>query len=153
MRHLNTLLSGLAASLLLALPAYADHDHQHAPAALKAPAASAPLQKMQANVRKMQSQLARIGRAKSDEARQLLVAEHQQTLRDNMTLAQEIVGDSCSMMEHGKAMGMMEQQGGMAGQKSGAMAEHEHCGGMMERMQQLEKRVDTMAPAMPAPAK
>lgn len=140
MHPTKTLLSVIAASLLLALPAYAHNMHQHAPAADKAPA----LQKMQANVKKMQAQLARIGKAKSDEARHPLVAEHLQTLRDNTMLAQEIVGDSCSMMEHGKAM---------SGQKSGAMDEHEHCDGMMERMQSLEKRVGTMAPAMPVPAK
>lgn len=150
MHPTKTLLSVIAASLLLALPAYAHNMHQHAPAADKAPA----LQKMQANVKKMQAQLARIGKAKSDEARHPLVAEHLQTLRDNMMLAQEIVGDSCPMMAQGKdgGKGVHEHCDGMAGRQGAAKGEHgeAHCDAMMGRVQQLEKRLETMAPAAPA---
>lgn len=147
MHHLNTLLSAVAASLLLALPAYAHDMHRHAPAADKTSA----LPQMQANVRKMQVQLARIGKAKNDEVRHQLVADHLQTLRDNMMLAQEIAGDSCPMMERGKegnkmhGQGMHEHCDGMAGQQGAAKAEH--CDAMMGRMQPLEKRIETMAPA------
>lgn len=143
-------LGAIAASLLLTLPAYAHDEHRHAPAVgNKAPA----LPKMQANVKKMQAQLARIGKAKNDEVRHQLVADHLQTLRDNMMLAQEIVGDSCSMMEHGKegskmhGQGMHENCDGMAGRQGAAKAEH--CDAMMGRMQQMERRIETMAPAVP----
>jgi len=166
---MKTILSIIAASLLLALPAYADDTHQHGEkagpaAAAKAPAAAQPLQKMQANVRKMQAQLARIGKAKSEEARHKLLAEHLQTLQENMMLGKEMAdGDSCAMM-HGDAgmmghqgMGMMEQSGGMMGKGSGMTGQG---GGMAERMQQMEKRMDMMQMMMeqmgktqPAPAK
>jgi len=159
---MKTILSIIAASLLLALPAYADDTHQHGEkagpaAAAKAPAAAQPLQKMQANVRKMQAQLARIGKARSEEARHRLLAEHLQTLQENMMLGKEIAdGESCAMM-HGDA-GMMGHQGvGMMGQSGGMTGQG---GGMAERMQQMEKRMDMMQMMMeqmgktqPAPAK
>ncbi|MFZ2854049.1 MAG: hypothetical protein WAZ34_08055 [Rhodocyclaceae bacterium] len=159
MHPTKTFLGAIVASLLLTLPAYAHDMNRHAPAAdNKAPT----LQKMQANVKKMQAQLARIGKAKNDEVRHQLVADHLQTLRDNMMLAQEIVGDSCPMMEHGKeggkamhGQGMHENCDGMAGRQGTAKAEH--CDAMTGRMQPLEKRIETMAPAVqpatPAPGK
>lgn len=158
MHFTKTFLGAIAASLLLTLPAYAHNMHRHAPAADK----TSTLQKMQANVKKMQVQLARIGKTTNEEVRHQLVADHLQTLRDNMMLAQEIVGDSCPMMEQGKAggkamhgQGMHENCDGMAGRPGAAKAEH--CDAMMGRMQQMEKRIETMAPAVqpetPAPAK
>lgn len=143
---MKTTLSTLAAALLLALPAYADDAHhpgqKDAPAApapavkapaVKAPTVGAPLRKMQANVKKMRAQLERVGKTTGEEARRRLLAEHLQTLQENMMLGKEMADDHCSMMDGGMAM---QGHPGMGMMAPGS--------GMMERMQQMEKRIDMM---------
>jgi hypothetical protein len=140
----NTL-TAIAASLLLALPAVAEEAHHpeqktdavpttQAPAtpAAKPPAAAQPVQQMQANVKKMDAQLKRIAKEKNEAERNRLLGEHMQTMRENMMLAGGMAG-GCPMM--GSGMGMMMGPG--AGMMMGP-------GDMMERMQQMEKRMDMM---------
>jgi len=140
----NTL-TAIAASLLLALPAVAEEAHHpeqktdavpttQAPAtpAAKPPAAAQPVQQMQANVKKMDAQLKRIAKEKNEAERNRLLGEHMQTMRENMMLAGCMAG-GCPMM--GSGMGMMMGPG--AGMMMGP-------GDMMERMQQMEKRMDMM---------
>src|SRR5574338_596423 len=89
---------------------------------------------MQDDAKKMQSQLERIGRAKTPEERQKILAEHMQTMRETMMLGQRMTkGDmGCPMMGTmgGGAMGMM----GTSGEN----------GSMMNRMHQMEQRMDMM---------
>lgn len=142
-------LSVIATSMMLAFAVHAEDAHhpEQKTDATVAKAADQPsvtsgeaIKKMQGNVKKMRSQLDRIGKAKSDEERQRLMAEHMQTLRENMMAAKGMMGEgaACSMMKGGKGgmagMGMMKDQGG---EGSG------HDAGM-ERMQQMEKRMDMM---------
>ena len=162
----NTL-TAIAASLLLALPAVAEEAHHpeqktdavptaQAPAtpAAKPPAAAQPVQQMQANLKKMDAQLQRIAKEKSEAERNLLLGEHMQTMRENMMLAGGMAS-GCPMMGSGMmggGMGMMMGPG--AGMTMGP-------GDMMGRMQQMEKRMDMMQmmmeqrdkpPSAPAPA-
>ena len=130
-------LTTIAAFLLLALPTVAEEAHHpdqktdavpsaQAPATLvaTAPAVAQPVQQMQASVKKMDAQLKRIAEEKSETERNRLLAEHMQTMRENMMLAGGMA-DSCPMM--GSGMGMMMGSGDM-----------------MESMQQMEKRMDMM---------
>jgi hypothetical protein len=95
---------------------------------------------MQDNVKKMQTQLDRIASAKTDEERQKAMAEHMRTMQENMK------------MTHGMKAGMMDSPmmkggmmgGGMAGGGTGMMGEAAQYGARAERMQQMEKRMDTM---------
>ncbi len=146
----NTL-TAIAASLLLALPAVAEEAHHpdqktDAVPTAQAPAmptaAAQPVQQMQANVRKMDTQLKRSAKEKNEAERNRLLAEHMQTMRENMMLAGGMAGGSPMM---GSGMGMMMCSGDMA-----------------EPMQQMEKRMDMMQmmmerrskpPAAPGPAK
>ncbi len=157
---MKSTLTAIAASLLLALPAYAEDAHHPdqktdaVPAAqtpatptAKTPAAAQPLQQMQTNVKKMDAQLKRIAKEKNDTERNRLLGEHMQTMRENMMLAGGMAS-GCPMMGSGmmgSGMGMMMGQGDMT-----------------ERMQQMEKRMDMMqmmmeqrdkSSPMPAPAK
>ena len=108
------------------------HPDQVQPA--KAPTAETgkAVQKMQENVKKMQGQLDRIAKTKDEKARQKLLQEHMQTMRENMMASMGMMGDmmDCPMMSGG-GMGMM---GG-----SGMAAD-----AMMNRMQMMEKRMDMM---------
>ncbi len=135
----------IAASLMLSFTAYADvhHPEKNAEvAATKVPAQSGNevVKMMQNNVKKMQSQLDRIGKAKDDEERQRLMAEYMQTMRENMMAAKGMMGDGmhCSMMMGKSGMPM---RGGMMGGQDGENPEHET---MMQHMQQMEKRMDMM---------
>jgi hypothetical protein len=146
-------MTAIAASLAFATPAFADDAHhpQQAPEPGVVPAESAAptVQKMQDNVKKMQAQLDRIAAAKTDEERQKAMAEHMQTMQENMKMAGGMMG--CPMMDSG-----MMGKGGMGmmgGNAPDAMGKH---------MEQMEKRMDTMqmmmeqmnkSPAMPMPAK
>jgi hypothetical protein len=152
---MKKLLMAIATSLVLALPAYADDAHhpdrQAGATATKPPLAEqeTSIKQMQGNVKKMQSQLHRIGKAKTAEERQKLLAEHMQTMHENMILGKAMAGGDtdCPMMKGG--MGMTDKKGmGMMGH-GGEGHDHEAMmgqmhEGMMSRMQQLEKRMDTM---------
>lgn len=160
---MNSTLTAIAASLLLALPAFAEEAHHPEQKTDTAPATTAPaaptsknqtaaqpLQQMQANVKKMDAQVKRIAKEKNDTERNRLLGEHMQTMRENMMLAGGMAS-GCPMM--GSGMGMMMGPG------AGMMM---RPGDMTERMQQMEKRMDMMqmmmeqrekSSPMPAPAK
>ena len=141
---MRTTLTAIAASLILALPAYADDAHHPdqnpAAAAATQPAVTdqdAALKQMQKNVTRMRSQLDRIGKAKTAAEKQKLMAEHMDTMQQSMKLGRGMMdGDMACPMMRGGGMGMMEHGGGMG-------AGHDHDP-MMERMQQMEKRMDMM---------
>jgi len=126
-------------SLATALPAAAEDAHHPEQAAANQPAppnakSSAQMIKgMQANVKKMQTQLERIAKAKTDDERQKAMAEHMRTMQENMQMAR---GMQAGMMGC-PMMGMMGQGGMMMG-AGGPM------GGANDRMQQMEKRMDMM---------
>ena len=133
----------IAASLAFANPAFA-MDAQHpekTPSAAAKPAA--PVKQMQDNVKKMQSQLERIGKTTDDAERQKLVAEHMKTMHENMQAAKGMMGEGmgCSMMKDGMDMGMMKKGGGSESEP------------MMHRMQGMEKRMDMMQMMMEQMAK
>lgn len=139
MKRTSLLLSGLLAVALtmpgMVLANDAHHPEQaNAPAVTqsKAPKPEQTVKKMQGNVKKMQAQLERLGRTKNEAEFQKLMAEHMQTMHENMTMAEGMVGTGCNMMEHHDMRGMI---GG------GMMADHE---AMMQRMQSMEKRMDRM---------
>lgn len=153
-----------ATSLMLVLTAYADDVH-HPEKNVEAAATKAPahpdheaVKMMQNNMKKMQAQLERIGKAKSDEERQKLLADHMLTMRENMMAAKGMMGDDmrCSTMM-GKS-GMSMHGGIMSGQDDEA-PKHE---AIMMRLEQMEKRMDMMqmmmeqmnkSPSMPMPAR
>ncbi|MCU0768235.1 MAG: hypothetical protein MUD07_02190 [Burkholderiaceae bacterium] len=150
-------MTAMAASLAFALPAFADDAHhpQQAQETEAAPAGSADaeaaptVQKMQDNLQKMKAQLDRIAAAKSDEERQKAMAEHMQTMRENMKMAGGMMG--CPMME-----------GGMMGKGGMGMMGGDSTDSMAKHMEQMEKRMDMMqmmmeqmtkSPSMPTLAK
>lgn len=112
--------------LALSVPAMANDEHhpekaqeaaQAAPAKPQPkPAAAKPaadtVKAMQDNVGKMQAQLRRIAAAKSDDERARLLAEHMQTMHENMMMARGMQGGmgGCQMMG-----GMMSGGPGQAG--------------------------------------
>ena len=156
----NLAMTALAAALAFATPAFAEEAHhpETAPGAKSVPAQPAArnptqaVQKMQDNVKKMQPQLDRIAKAKTDEERQKAMAEHMKTMQENMQMARGMQADTmgCPMMEGG-----MMGKGGM-----GMMGGDTQSEGAPERMQQMEKRMDMMQDMMkmmmmdrmPAPA-
>lgn len=131
--------SAMAASLFLAAPAFADDAHhpekaQSAAGAPTAKPAKETVKSMQDNLKKMQKQLDGIARAKTDEERGKLVAEHMATMRENMMMAKGMMGGEmhCPMMKDG----MMGGHGGMGmGGRPGSPE---------ERMDRMEKRMDMM---------
>ena len=137
----NLAMTALAAALAFGLPAFAEdaHHSETAPGAKSAPAKPAvknpsqTVQKMQDNVKKMQPQLDRIAKAKTDEERQKAMAEHMQTMQANMQMTRSMQADTmgCPMMED---MG----KGGM-GMMGGTQSE-----GSPQHMQQMEKLMDMM---------
>ncbi len=142
-------MTAMAASLAFAAPVFADDAH-HPEKAQEAKAATArpeqTVRKMQDNVRKMQGQLDRIAKAKTDDERQKAMAEHMQTMQENMMMARGMQAGmmGCPMMEGGMmgkgGMGMMG--GGMMGGGMGMMGGPQAGGA--DRMQQLERRMDMM---------
>ncbi|WP_296447167.1 hypothetical protein [Rhodoferax sp. UBA5149] len=155
----NLAMTALATALAFATPAFADDAHhpEAAPGAKAVstqPAAKNPaqtVQKMQDNVKKMQPQLDRIAKAKTDEERQKAMAEHMKTMQENMQMVRGMQADTmgCPMMEGG-----MMGKGGM-----GMMAHGAQPDGAPDHMQQMEKRMEmmqdmmkTMMERMPAPA-
>ena len=159
-------MTAIAASLAFAAPVFADDAHhpEKAAEAKGAPAQQAPqIRKMQDNVKKMQVQLERITKAKSDEERHKAMAEHMQTMQENMAMARGM--KDCPMMGSG-GMGMMGggMGGGMGMMGGGMMHGAANPAGAPDRMQQMEKRMEMMqmmmqmmmqrhdaAPPMPAP--
>jgi hypothetical protein len=147
-----------AVCLALAVPAFADDAHhpEKVPAETAKPtvqpaakAAAKPadetVKAMQGNVGKMKQQLRRIAATKDEAARGKLIAEHMQTMHENMQMAKAMMhehGDGCPMMGEmmsGKGGMMMHGQGGMGGQS----------GGMDERMRQMEQRMEMMEKRLP----
>lgn len=108
------------------------HPDQVQPAKASAAESVKPVQKMQENLKKMQGQLDRIARTKDEKARQKLLQEHMQTMRENMMASMGMMGGmmDCPMMS-GSGMGMM----GGSGMAPDAMMNH---------MQMMEKRMDMM---------
>lgn len=141
MKSSSLLVAGLAAAMAGSLPAVADDAHHPAkadpPAATqaKAPAPEQTVKKMQGNVKKMQAQLDRLGKAKNEAEAQAILAEHMQTMRENMMLGRGMAGMGCQMMG-----------GGMMGQGMQGQGMQDMMGGeaMMQRMQQMEQRMDRM---------
>ncbi len=166
-------MTALMAAVALTLPAWADDAHypekaagaKSAPAAATKPAPVA-LPKMQSNVKKMQAQLDRIAKATTDEARQKAIAEHMQTMHENIQMARGMQAQAmgCPMMEGGmmgKGMmhgeggmmgkGMMRGEGGMMGKGGmGMMGAGTPAEGAADPMQQMEKRMEAMQEMMKA---
>lgn len=128
----------LVAFLVVAYPAFAvDEHHPETPQATK-PAAKdsqGAVKKMQDNVRKMEGQLSRLAKAKTDDDRHAAMFDYMRTMRENMALAHGMMEGmmDCPMME-----GMAEKKGSMTMSGGGP------SGGSADRVQQLEKRMDTM---------
>lgn len=136
MKRKTSLAAALLASVMFAAPVIAEEAHHPD----KAPAAQAPvppLKPMQDNIRKMQGQLERLGKAKTADERQKLLAEHMRTMQENMSMARSMQSGmmNCPMM-----------QGSMMGQGMGMM--HPGAAGaedmMTKRMEMMEKRMDMM---------
>lgn len=132
------LLAILAASLAVAYPAHAvdEHHPEKEPQAAPATPVATPVQtvkQMRANLKKMDAQLARIAKAKTDAERQVAIFEHMGMMRENMMLARGMMADTmgCPMMEVEKKGYVMMMDGG---QPNGAA----------ERLEHLEERVDRM---------
>jgi hypothetical protein len=144
------LLAILTAFLAVAAPAHAvdEHHPEKGPQAAPAKSAAAPAQtvkKMRDNLKKMDAQLNRIAKAKTDEERQVAVAEHMRTMRDNMMLARGMMADmmDCPMMQMEKKGSAMMMDGG---QSDGSKERLEHMEERMDRMQmmmeQMQRRQD-----------
>ena len=119
----------LSMSVFLTVPAFADQSHHPEQAAAEMPA-SVTFERMQDNLKIMQAQLQRAAGAKTDEERQKAMAEHMQTMRENMGMAQGMQGGmmACPMMQGGKGM-----MGGDGMSKD-----------MGSRMHNMEQRMDMM---------
>jgi hypothetical protein len=137
-------LTTMAASIVFALPAFAEDAHhpENTPGTktVSVQPAAAPVAKMQANVKKMQAQLDRVAKAKTPEERQQAMAEHMKTMHENMMAGKAMMmgeGMGCPMMKDG----MMDKggMGMMGGSPDGAMPANP-----AERMQKMEKRMDMM---------
>lgn len=134
-----------ATSLAITVPAYAIDEHHPEQGQSMVSTANEPLitqekalQRMQANIEKMQTQLKLVSNAKTDEMRNKLLLEHMMIMHENMMLG---MGIGCPMMRGG--MGMMGgrgMRGGGTGMGQG--------GNMYDRMQQKEKRMDMMQKTM-----
>lgn len=163
----------VSASIVLALaaaPARAVDEH-HPEAAESTPSADAAatvqvgptVEKMQKNVREMQSQLERVAAAKTDEERRAALAEHMQTMQANMMLGRSmmmgVTGGSAAMggatMGPGMMSGMMGPGmmcPGMMGQGTmgqgtmgqGAMGRGGAGGADSAELQRMERRLDMM---------
>ena len=127
-------MTAIAASLAFANPAFAVDAHHPEKTTSTTAKPAAPMKDMQDNVKKMQAQLERIGKTTDDAERQKLIAEHMQTMHENMQAAKGMMGGgmACPMMKGGMDMGMMQKGGGSDAEP------------MMQRMQQMEKRMDMM---------
>lgn len=144
MKHLTFAVAAITASLAFASPAFAidEHHPEKATAAKQlGDQSSQTIKDMQENVKKMRGQLDRVAKAKTDGEKQKALAEHMQTMRDNMRMAHSMrVGMEmdCPMMEKGMGMGKMGDSSA-TGSPSSVPA---------DRMQQMEKRMDMMEQMM-----
>lgn len=158
----RTLIATLVAGLALAPITYAEDAHHPDKDQPAAAPAQAPVdqtaQRMQENVKRMQSQLDRVRKTKDAGERERLLAEHMQTMRENMALGQTMMpGGGMGMMGGAGGMGMMGGRGGM-GMMDPAMMDQcmKMMGGppgaagtdMASRMAQMEKRMDMMQAMM-----
>jgi 50S ribosomal subunit-associated GTPase HflX len=130
----------LISNSALAVDAHHPEQQDQGPKA-SAPASAADnkaAQKMQENVKKMQAQLDKIQKTKDPKARQKLLQEHMQTMRENMMLGKSMMPGmmDCAMMKDGMMGGGM---GMMGGGEAGASPD-----AMMNRMNMMEKRMDMM---------
>jgi len=144
------MLSALAMQSVLADDAH--HPDQKAGAV--APAAEQTIQKMQANTKRMQSQLEQMAKSKDPNQRQQMMQAYMQTMQENMMAGRSMMGGmmNCSMMEDGMigGMDMMGGKGGMIGQgMHGGMAGQDDM--MTKRMDMIEKRMDMMQMNMGMP--
>ena len=114
---ITTLVSGLALA-----PAVFANDAHHPDKDRPAMSAASPSGQlpadqtaslMQENVKRMQEQLENVRRAKDPAERERLLAEHQQTMRENMALGHSMMQGGNAGMGGQGGMGMMGGQGGM----------------------------------------
>jgi len=143
-------LSAIAASIALAMPAFADDAHHPEPAGAAQTTPAQPdgktMQNMQDNLTRMRAQLERLAKAKTPEERQKIMSEHLRTMQENMTMARGMQSGmtGCPMMQGG-GMGMMGgkgMMGGGMGMMGQGMASPEDM--MAKRMEMMEKRMDMM---------
>lgn len=107
------MLSALAMQPVLAVDAH----HPDQKAGAPAPAADQTIQKMQANTKRMQSQLEQMAKSKDPAQRQKLLQEHMQTMQENMMGGKSMTGAGggmmdCPMMKNGMVGGGMGASGG-----------------------------------------
>ncbi len=132
-----------SASLVLAFavsPAGAVEEHHPEAAAGSTPPAGAAMtpevgptiEKMQENVRQMQSQLERAANAKTDEERRAALVDHMQTMQANMTLGRNMMtAGAAGYPAMGGGMGPNAMGPGMMGMMGGMMGSGMMCPGMM----------------------
>ncbi|MFZ5510033.1 MAG: Spy/CpxP family protein refolding chaperone [Pseudomonadota bacterium] len=124
----------LGLSLAAAFPAYAVEEHHPDQAAKPAaPARAATTPRLLENAKKLQSQAARIAKARTPAERERLLQEHLRTMQEGMMLTRSMMAAPQAGPQAG---GMMGGQGmmGMMGMMGPGMMEHmmEHMhGGMM----------------------
>jgi len=137
MKH-HALIASLMVSTLAMQPVLADEAHHpDQKAAAAAPAADQTIQKMQANTKRMQSQLEQMVKSKDPAQRQKLMQEHMQTMQENMMAGKSMMGGmmDCPMMKDGMmggGMGMMGGKGGMGASGGDDM--------MAKRMEMMERQ-------------
>ena len=119
----------IIAAVALSMPVFAEEAH-HPEQTGPAQQVGTSVEKMQDNVSRMRTQLERLGKARTDDERQKIMAEHMQTMQENMGIARTMQSGmmGCAMMSGG--MGMMG-----TGVTDDAMA---------RRMDMMEKRMDMM---------
>lgn len=157
MKSSTALLASLF-SFALMNPALADdlhHPDKAKPATAAKAQKAAPEQtvkKMQGNVKRMQVQLDRLTKARNDAEVQKIMVEHMQTMEENMMMAEGMMGMDCASMHGGQGtqgMGHHPTMGGGMGMMGGQGAGPE---AMMQRMQQLEQRMDRLEQNTPPAA-
>ncbi|MFZ3173924.1 MAG: hypothetical protein WA146_03420 [Thiobacillus sp.] len=128
------MLSALAMQPVLAVDAH----HPDQKAGAPAPAADQTIQEMQANTKRMQSQLEQMAKSKDPAQRQKLMQEHMQTMQENMMAGKSMTGGmmDCPMMKDGMMGGGMGMMGGMGASGGDDM--------MAKRLEMMEKRMDMM---------
>ncbi|MDT3706253.1 MAG: hypothetical protein ROZ09_05460 [Thiobacillus sp.] len=129
----HALFAALMVSVLSMQPVLAvDAHHPDQKAGVAAPTADQTIQKMQANTKRMQSQLEQMAKSKDPVQRQKLLQEHMQTMQENMMAGKSMMGGmmDCPMMKDGMMGGGMGTPGG--------------DDMMAKRMEMMEKRMDMM---------
>lgn len=149
MKRTTNLIATLMLTAMAMQPVLAeDAHHPDQKAGAAAPSAEQMIQKMQANTKRMQSQLEQMAKSKDPAQRQKLMQEHMQTMQENMMAGKSMTGGmmDCPMMKDGMmggGMGMMGGKGGMMGPgMQGGMAGQDDM--MARRMEMMEKRMDMM---------